>query len=93
VRISTGSLSFIILTDGFYSLLEDYKFHAKRLRVTGGGIDADDDSQRLASNNPVECMDFYIPASGPEASTPEFAVNLWRKLLIVHIRSHVLTRV
>ena len=38
-------------------------------------------------------MDFYIPASGPEASTPEFAVNLWHKLLIVHICSHVLTQV
>ena len=66
----------------FCSLLEDYKFHVKRLRVMGGGIDADDNSQQLASNNPVECMDFYMPASGPEASTPEFAVNLWRELLL-----------
>jgi len=28
-------------------------------------------------------MDFYILALGPEASTPEFAVNLWRKISIV----------
>jgi len=28
-------------------------------------------------------MDFYIPASGPEPDTPEFAVNLWRKFASV----------
>jgi hypothetical protein len=47
----------------------------------------DDESQKAASNNPVECMDFYIPASGPEADTPQFAVNLWHKFPVVKFHS------
>ena len=67
----------------FSSLRDDYKFHVKRLCVMGGGIGTNDELQTPTSNNPVECMDFYILALGPEASTPEFAVNLWRKISIV----------
>jgi len=59
--------------------VDDYKRHAKKLRVTGSGIGGDDDTEKPLSGNPVEFMDFYIPASGPEDATPDFAKNLWGK--------------
>ena len=50
-----------------------------RSSVTGGGIGGDDDVEIPPSSNPIEFMDFYIPSSGPNNTTPNFAKNLWGK--------------
>ena len=62
------------------SLIDDHKHHASRLWVTGGGLGRNDNTSVPLSNNPVQFMDFYIPATGPEEKTPFFAKNLWGKL-------------
>jgi len=72
------TLSFALVLNNC-SLVDDYKRHAKKLRVTGGGIGGDDDAEKPPSSNPVEFMDFYIPSSGPDDTTPDFAKNLWGK--------------
>lgn len=59
--------------------MDDYKHHMKKLCVTGGGIGSDDDVEKPPSSNPVEFMDFYIPSSGLNDTTPYFAKNLWGK--------------
>ena len=76
---SLGAITLVpLLTSS--SLIDDYKHHASRLRVTGGGLGGNDNTSVPLSNNPVEFMDFYIPATGPEEKTPFFAKNLWGKL-------------
>ena len=49
-----------------------YQTHRARLRVTGGGLQPEDDSGAEAS-----C---YVHSSGPDDSTPEFAQNLWQQI-------------
>ncbi|KDR82164.1 hypothetical protein GALMADRAFT_59519 [Galerina marginata CBS 339.88] len=49
---------------------------AGRLRQTGGGLDENDGS----SQSRDEELDYYIPADGPNASTPAAAVNLWQQI-------------
>ncbi|KAJ3483167.1 hypothetical protein NLJ89_g12086 [Agrocybe chaxingu] len=51
-------------------LKKSYQKQAKRLRKTGEGVDGDEEREQ---------MEYYIPAEGPNQSTPMEAVNLWRK--------------
>lgn len=62
-------------------LVSNYNKHAKKLQVTGGGIDNPDDE---ANNEdlPDQFMEFYIGATGPDDATPDHAKNLWGKILI-----------
>ena len=59
------------------SLTDDYRHHASCLQVTGCGLGGNDNTSVPLSNNPVEFMDFYILATGPEEKTPFFTKNLW----------------
>ncbi|KAI0041850.1 hypothetical protein FA95DRAFT_1469487, partial [Auriscalpium vulgare] len=62
-------------------LIELYKKHSQKLQVTGGGInDKSDDDRQYVSDNPVEFLEFYISANGPDNETPERARNLWESI-------------
>ncbi|KAF7984965.1 hypothetical protein HWV62_9911 [Athelia sp. TMB] len=60
-------------------LVSTYNKHAKRLQVTGGGIDnpAEDEADQ---DIPDQFMDFYIGAAGPNDETPDHAKNLWANI-------------
>lgn len=53
--------------------MDYYKFHVKQLCVAGG----DNDNSSKGTGDPVKTMDYYIPSTGPEKDTPDFAINLW----------------
>ncbi|KAI0027987.1 hypothetical protein K488DRAFT_59902, partial [Vararia minispora EC-137] len=55
-------------------VIKKYTEHAKKLQKTGSGVDAE---QQQPSNNPVQYMDFYIYADGPDDETPDYAKNIW----------------
>ena len=61
-------------------LTKTYKKHLTRLQRTGEGI-CDDDRDSTS-----EELDYYIPADGPDATTPAPAVNLWRKSCFYVVR-------
>ncbi|KAF9043879.1 hypothetical protein BDZ89DRAFT_943451 [Hymenopellis radicata] len=55
-------------------LIKEYKYHAAKLRVTGGGIN--DVSEEDDTSGDI-VMKFYIGQDGPTDDTPEEGVNLW----------------
>ncbi|KZP09652.1 hypothetical protein FIBSPDRAFT_687819, partial [Athelia psychrophila] len=67
-------------------LISNYNKHAKRLQVTGGGIDNPEDEANH-EDLPNQFMEFYIGATGLDDATPEHAKNLWGKLLIALLSS------
>jgi hypothetical protein len=54
-----------------------YKKHAAKLRQTGGGLE---DENHV--NSQEEHMRYYIPGEGPNESTPQDALNLWRTYIL-----------
>lgn len=58
-----------------YSLIAKYKFHVKRLRVTGGGVNGNSEPEPHVTD--FQLMDFYVLSHGPDENTPDFAQNLW----------------
>ncbi|KAJ6447637.1 hypothetical protein DFH09DRAFT_1386296, partial [Mycena vulgaris] len=58
-------------------LCKIYKEKAARLRVTGGGVGAPEDS---GADGGHQYLDYYIPEDGPHHDTPVAAVNLWEQL-------------
>ncbi|KAI0026358.1 hypothetical protein K488DRAFT_9105, partial [Vararia minispora EC-137] len=59
-------------------VIKRYTEHAKKLQKTGSGVDAE---QQQPSNNPVQYMDFYIYADGPDEETPDYAKNIWDEIV------------
>ncbi|KZP08127.1 hypothetical protein FIBSPDRAFT_666447, partial [Athelia psychrophila] len=57
-------------------LVSNYNKHAKKLQVTGGGIDNPED-QANNEDLPDQFMEFYIGVTGPDDATPDHAKNLW----------------
>ncbi|KAJ8516128.1 hypothetical protein ONZ45_g6525 [Pleurotus djamor] len=61
-------------------LLNKYKEHASKLRVTGGGIGEDDESSQ--TQEPLQThLQFYIPPDGPTNDTPTEGKNLWAEIV------------
>ncbi|KAF9009808.1 hypothetical protein BDZ89DRAFT_1119495 [Hymenopellis radicata] len=72
-------------------LVKNYRLHAAKLRVTGGGIDAvedddddfDDDKENdepTSASDKHIMMKFYIGENGPTADTPLEGCNLWESI-------------
>ena len=62
------------VTKLFSRLAKVYKQHAKRLTITGEGIDPD--SEDGADS---QTCSYFIEAGGPDENTPEQAKNIWGK--------------
>ncbi|KAJ7024727.1 hypothetical protein C8F04DRAFT_1301675 [Mycena alexandri] len=59
------------------NLVSIYKKHAKKLQVTGGGLQNDADNDGGDVHEFLEC---YIPSDGPHHDTSEQAQNLWDEI-------------
>ncbi|KAF8074111.1 hypothetical protein FPV67DRAFT_1650802 [Lyophyllum atratum] len=63
------------------SLVRTYRKHHKKLWQTGGGVQADGDDDEPSQEPSQEgALDFYIPPTGPDESTPAAAKNLWEQI-------------
>ncbi|KAL4070612.1 hypothetical protein J3A83DRAFT_4526360 [Scleroderma citrinum] len=56
----------------YEGLAKVYKQHAKRLTITGEGIDPDSED-----GTDLQTFRYFIEAGGPNESTPEQAKNIW----------------
>ncbi len=59
------------------SLTKTYAQHAKRLRATGEGVNADDSGDGPGAGSSGEHLNFYIGGEGPCVETPHHARNIW----------------
>ncbi|GLB45646.1 hypothetical protein LshimejAT787_2500380 [Lyophyllum shimeji] len=58
-----------------------YRKHHRKLWQTGGGVRADGDDDEPSQEPSQEgALDFYIPPTGPDESTPAVAKNLWEQI-------------
>ncbi|KAJ7780507.1 hypothetical protein DFH07DRAFT_792485 [Mycena maculata] len=57
-------------------LVKSYKTHAKKLQVTGGGLQNDQDEDN-DGDNVHEFLKCYISPEGPDHDTSKCAKNLW----------------
>ncbi|KAJ7494069.1 hypothetical protein FB451DRAFT_450903 [Mycena latifolia] len=58
-------------------LILTYKTHAKKLQVTGGGLQNDDSIEEDDTHQFLEC---YISPEGPDHDTSPRAQNLWEEI-------------
>ena len=65
---------YILTNDKTTRLMKIYQKHSECLQPTGEGVQ-DENAENQGSQDRV--MDYYIPGSGPDESTPEAAVNIW----------------
>ncbi|KAF7355805.1 hypothetical protein MVEN_00908600 [Mycena venus] len=56
-------------------LVKAYKRHAKKIHVTGGGLQKEDDDEEVD-----EFLECTIPADGPDHDTTPLAKNLWEQI-------------
>jgi len=57
-----------------------YKQHAKRLTITGEGIDPD-----AEDGSDSQTCSYFIEAGGPDESTPEQAKNIWGQCILIFL--------
>lgn len=55
-------------------MITDYKGYAKRLAMSGEGVERDEECE---THNPVQYMRFYIASTGPDEETTAEAFNIW----------------
>lgn len=61
----------------FHRLISEYQKYAKCLKKTGDGVDDPNND-----SGPT----FYIEGGGPDQSTPQHAVNIWRMCFYYYIK-------
>ncbi|KAF8152528.1 hypothetical protein B0H34DRAFT_120095 [Crassisporium funariophilum] len=62
-------------------LVRTYWKHHRKLWQTGGGVQADgNDDEPSQEPNQEGALDFYIPPTGPDETTPAAAKNLWEQI-------------
>ncbi|KAH8096942.1 hypothetical protein BXZ70DRAFT_1009277 [Cristinia sonorae] len=65
------------------SLRKKYVFHAASLRLTGAGVDQDDDERVLGGAPPGHIfLEDYVPPLGPDQTTHPVIKNIWQKIVI-----------
>ncbi|GLB43921.1 hypothetical protein LshimejAT787_1501050 [Lyophyllum shimeji] len=71
-----------VIGDRMKSKVEStYRKHHRKLWQTGGSVRADgDDDEPSQEPSQKGALDFYIPPTGPDESTPATAKNLWEQI-------------